>query len=121
MRNLRILVENKEPCGTCGAVSYHYWRMTFANGEKYSSCSECSKTGTPNLSPDVYFDSSKGANQIDPNICDRYTGPIPFSSKREKAAILKRLGLQEDGDKRHGGRNFDKTANKLSWTPKDFK
>jgi hypothetical protein len=76
---------------------------------------------TPSLSPDVYFDKSKGANQIDPNLCDRYAGPIPFSSKREKAAIMKRLGLQEDGDKRHGSRNFDKTASRLSWKPTDFK
>ncbi len=105
-------MENKNPCGTCGAVSYHYWRMTFANGEKYEACSECSKTSTPGLSPDVYFDGSKGANQTDPNLCDRYKGPIPFSSKREKAAILRQLGLQEDGDKSHGARNFDKRASK---------
>ncbi len=69
----------------------------------------------PGLSPDVYFDASKGANQTDPNLCDRYTGPIPFSSKREKAAALKRLGLREDGDKKHGARNFDRASNKRSW------
>lgn len=114
-------MESKDPCGTCGAISYHYWRVTFANGERWESCSECSKEGTPNLSPDVYFDRSKGANQIDPNLCDRYTGPIPFSSKREKAAIMKRLGLQEDGDKKHGARNFDRAANRASWSEKDFK
>ncbi len=114
-------VETKDPCKGCGSVNYYYWRMVIDKGERYEQCSECSRTATPSLSPDVYFDGKLGANQIDPNLCDRYTGPIPFSSKREKAAILKRLGLQEDGDKRHGGRNFDKAANKVSWTPKDFK
>lgn len=73
----------------------------------------CKDCRSPKAStPDVYFDTSKGSNQTDPNLCDRYTGPIPFSSKREKAAILKRLRLREDGDKVHGARNFDKTASK---------
>jgi hypothetical protein len=65
--------------------------------------------------PDVYFDPSKGSNQIDPNLCDRYTGPIPFSSKQEKAAVMKQLGLREAGDKEHGSRNFDRTANRNNW------
>ena len=107
---------SKDPCGSCGSSSYYYWRCKFdLDNNKYEECSECSKAATPSLSPDVYFDKSKGAFQTDPNICDRKTGPIPFSSKREKAAILKRLGLREAGDKEHGSRNWDKSADRNNW------
>lgn len=101
---------NKEPCKNCGSANYYYWRKIVSEAYEAEECSECSSGRTPALSPDVYFDSSKGAFQTDPNLCDRHTGPIPFSSKREKAAILKRLNLREAGDKQHGGRNFDKKA-----------
>lgn len=106
----------KDPCGTCESTAYFYWRVVVdAKGNRFEECSECSSRPQPALSPDVYFDSSKGAFQTDPNLCDRYTGPIPFSSKREKAAVMKRLGLQEAGDKEHGSRNFDKAAHKNNW------
>lgn len=82
------------------------------DGNRTQYCSDCFSGPMPSLSPDVYFDKSKGANQIDPNLCDRYKGPIPFSSKREKAAILKRLGLREAGDREHGARNFDKQSSR---------
>lgn len=104
---------SKDPCKTCNSTDYYYWRFLIdSKGISYEECSECSKRSTPNLSPDVYFDKSKGAFQTDPNICERNGNRIPFSSKREKAAILKRLGLREAGDKIHGARNFDKTASK---------
>ncbi len=107
---------SKEPCETCKSTDYYYWRSKYdSDGNRIQHCSSCFDGSVPSLSPDVYFDSSKGANQIDPNLCDRYTGPIPFSSAREKGAILKRLGLREAGDKEHGSRNFDKGANKRSW------
>lgn len=102
----------KDPCASCGATNYHYWRVAFYNRERFEQCSECSKEGTPNLSPDVYFDGSKGAFQTDPNLCERNGQKIPFSSKREKAAILKRLGIREAGDKEHGARNWDKSSSK---------
>ncbi len=121
LRRMTQVPSNKTPCASCGATNYYHWAIAYTSQGNFESCSECSKEGTPALSPDVYFDSKQGSFQVDPNLADRYTGPIPFSSKREKAAILKRLGLQEDGDKKHGSRNFDKAASKLSWTPKDFK
>jgi hypothetical protein len=106
-------MENKEPCQTCGAADYFYMRVAYAPEGRFETCSECKERGSlPNVLPDVYFDPSKGANQTDPNLCDRYKGQIPFSSKREKAAILKNLGLRECGDKEHGGRNFDRHAAK---------
>ncbi len=106
----------KDPCETCGASDYYYWRARFNNdGSRTQYCSSCFSGPMPSLSPDVFFDKSKGSNQIDPNLCDRYSGPIPFSSKREKAAIMKRLGLQEDGDRKHGARNFDKHSHERNW------
>ncbi len=108
-----MLLVSKQPCGSCNSTDYYYSRFKFCDdGSVLQYCNSCSDGGIPSLAPDVYFDPSKGANQTDPNLCDRYTGPIPFSSKREKAAILKRLGLQEAGDKVHGSRNFDKKSSK---------
>jgi len=104
---------NKEACETCGSVNYYHWVVKRdAKGIRFQYCNDCTKMSIPNLSPDVYFDKSKGANQTDPNLSDRYKGPIPFSSKREKAAILKRLGLREAGDREHGSRNFDKQGSR---------
>ena len=104
---------HKLPCDVCKSTNYHFFRIRVNDVEEISRwCSECLNEATPNLSPDVYFDASKGSNQTDPNLCDRYKGPIPFSSKREKAAIMKQLGLRENGDKVHGARNFDRKASK---------
>lgn len=104
---------SKDACITCGSQDYYFYRMVIdQSGNRFDECSECSSGRMPALSPDVYFDGSKGANQTDPNLCGRDGGPIPFSSRREKAAIMKQLGLQEGGDKKHGARNFDKTASK---------
>ena len=107
---------NKDPCETCKSTEYYYWRVKFDDkGNRFQFCSSCYSGNIPSLAPDVYFDRSKGSNQTDPNLCDRYTGPIPFSSKREKATIMKQLGLREAGDKEHGSRNFDKQGNRNNW------
>ena len=106
----------KDPCGTCGSITYYHWRLHIdKDGIHSEACNDCGKMLLPNLRPDVYFDKSKGSNQTDPNLCDRYTGPIPFSSAREKAAIMKRLGLREAGDKEHGARVWDKQGNRNNW------
>ncbi len=115
MHKIETLV-TKDPCATCGSSTYYHWVVKIdKDGIRSEYCNDCTKMLIPNLAPDVYFDKSKGANQTDPNLHDRYNGAIPFSSKREKAAILKRLGLREAGDKEHGARNFDRAANKKNW------
>ena len=103
----------RDACGTCGSTKWSFWRKT-VNEKKVLGeiCSDCSTVKMPSLAPDVYFDASKGSNQTDPNLCDRYKGKIPFSSKREKAAIMKSKGIREAGDPVHGGRDFDKQGNK---------
>lgn len=105
-------METKEPCSNCGATQYYGFKVVYTKEGRFQTCSNCDKISC-NI-PDVYFDSSKGANQIDRNLVDRKTGkPIPFSSKREKAAVLKKLNLGEAGDKIHGGRiAHDKSASK---------
>lgn len=104
---------NKDACETCKSTDYYYWRVSVDDlGNRSQYCSSCFSGNVPSLSPDVYFDRSKGANQVDPNLCTRDGKQIPFSSKREKAAILKQLGLREAGDKNHGARNWDKSASK---------
>ena len=103
----------KDPCTNCGSIKWFYFRMICPHKKKLrGECSDCSNASIPKLSPDVYFDSSKGVNQTDPNLCRRDGTPIPFSGKRKKAKILKQKGLREAGDKIHGSRNFDKTASK---------
>ena len=108
----------KDPCKSCGTSDYYYFKLCVNDkGDSYEECSNCSRGPMPSLSPDVYFDAKKGTNQTDPNLCDRRSGPIPFSSKREKAAVMKRLGVREAGDKEHGSRNWDKKQSK-QWDSK---
>lgn len=103
----------KDPCNNCGSTTWYYFRTRYTDKEEViRGCSDCSNGPTPKSSPDVYFNPSKGSDQTDPNLCRRNGIPIPFSSKREKAAILKQKGIREAGDKIHGSRNFDKTSSK---------
>jgi len=99
----------KDPCQTCGSTDYTFFRGIASSKGYYSVCEKCDKSVTAPWMPDAYFDESKGANQTDPNLCGKDGKRIPFSSKREKAVILKQLNLREAGDKRHGGRVGDKT------------
>ncbi len=101
----------KKACD-CGSIDYNECKIGYTEEGRYMWCNMCSTQKVDTLIPDVYFDKSKGANQIDPNLCDRYKGPIQFSSKREKAIIMRQLGLREAGDREHGSRNFDKKASK---------
>lgn len=98
----------REPCETCKSTDYAKRRFTLPpqQGAKGQwTCNLCDSIIV--WMPDVYFDESKGANQTDPNLVDRYKGPVTFSSKKEKAVLLKQLGLREAGDKEGGARNTD--------------
>lgn len=99
--------DSKTPCSSCGSTSYHAYRYIVPSdgSDPYSQCSECHKIQI--WDPDVYFDPSKGENQTDPNLVDRHKGQMTFSSKKEKAIIMKQLGLREAGDKERGARNDD--------------
>jgi hypothetical protein len=93
-------------CENCGATDAVGIRIGYTNGVKWEICDRCSDIKFRAM-PDVYFGNKSGI-QTDPNLCDKTTGKeIPFSSKREKAAIMKHLGLRQSvsAEKQHGARN----------------
>lgn len=92
-------------CSGCGNKDAHKVRMVFVSGEKYESCNACdvSSSSSP-LNPDISYLYGSGT-YTEENICDPQTlRPIPFSSKREKWEAMKRAGVREMGDKKHGAR-----------------
>lgn len=72
-----------------------------------SVCDVCGNL-PPVWLPDVYLGGPGGTPRTDPNLCDPKTGrEISFSTKREKAAVMKYLGLQQarSAERQHGARN----------------
>jgi len=93
-------------CDGCGYDKAVGIRIGYVDGVKWEICDRCSDVRFE-ATPDVYF-GGKGGIQTDPNLCDKTTGkPIPFSSKREKASIMKHLGLRQSAsaERNHGYRN----------------
>ena len=89
-------------CETCGNPYAARVRIGYQKGIKYELCDACGKIPAMWM-PDIYL-GTKGGLQTDPNICDDKGNEIPFSSKREKAAIMKTLGLrQADSAERNSG------------------
>lgn len=75
--------------------------------EKYEMCDICSNT-PPVWMPDVYL-GKDGGIQTNEQLCNPKTGePIPYQTKREKAAIMNMLKVRESGDHEHGSRNETK-------------
>jgi len=97
-------------CNGCGSNTAAWARMGFSEGKMYEVCDVCSNVAAP-WNPDVamsYPDQYKDGHVIrDPNLCDKKGQPIPFSSKREKAIIMKQLGVRQalSAEKVHGARN----------------
>lgn len=102
-------------CDGCGSDKAHKVRTKIHPDtlEKLEWCNECSDIGSGGVGiPDVYI-GSKGGLQTDMNLHDPKTGrPIPFSTKREKAAIMKQLGLKQanNAERHHGARNLSPNA-----------
>lgn len=95
-------------CDGCGTDEAIVTRTTISGNNLIRSCDICSsvRAGDAGL-PDVYI-GGKGGLQTCENLCDPKTGnPIPFSSKKEKAAIMKNLHLTQhpSSERRHGYRN----------------
>jgi len=89
-------------CDTCGTDEAYRAHLN----EYGWVCNVCAHI--PSLwMPDVFV-GSKGGIQTDDQLVEPGTNDsIPFSSKREKAIILKRLGLKQSilAEHNHGGRN----------------
>lgn len=97
-------------CGGCGnaeAWAVHPKKETLT-GRVFEECNKCFDS-TISHNPDVYF---RGP-YWDENLCD-YDDPnydpkrgTFIRSKQHKAFVLRKCGLREDGDRRHGWRAFD--------------
>jgi len=83
-------------CDTCKSDRAAIIRIKFVEAGKIEYCDMCSDlTINKGAIPDVYL-PSKGGIQTEENLCDPKTREsVPYSSKREKAAVLKRLGLRQ--------------------------
>lgn len=75
------------------------------DGTLWEICDICSNVA-PVWLPDMYLGTSGGI-QTDENLCGDDGNPIPFQTKREKAIIVKQLGLRqsESAERQHGMRN----------------
>jgi len=91
-------------CSGCG--NKHAYRIN--SGEGWEICNQCGDLRAGDTcQPDLYL-GGKGGIQTCENICDPKTGkPIPFSTKREKKAIMDKLKLRPaaSAEKYHGARN----------------
>ena len=94
-------------CGNETAWVVHPKKERFT-GIVHEECNRCFDSSIPEC-PDVYF---RGP-YWDENLCD-FDDPgydprrgTYIRSKAHKAYVLKKCGLREDGDTRHGSRAFD--------------
>lgn len=75
-------------------------------GKLWELCDICGKIPSVWL-PDVYL-GGRGGVQTDEHLCNPTTGiPIPFQTKREKAAIMNMLKVRQanSSEHNHGSRN----------------
>ena len=82
---------------------------TTAGGAILQSCNRCMVITVPQ-NPSVYFKApywDYNLHDMDDSNYDPKRGTY-ITSKQHKAYVLKKLNLQESGDKEHGGRNWDK-------------
>lgn len=93
-------------CGNCGTDKAARKRIGYDHktGRRWEYCDLCGNL-SPVWIPDVYLGGPGGTMRTDPNLCDPKTGKeIPFSTKREKAAVMRYLGVrQADSAERQGG------------------
>jgi hypothetical protein len=94
-------------CNGCNSDIASRTRTGISGGKLWEVCDICGKI-PPVWNPDVYLGNVGGSEQTDENLCNPTTGvPYPFSTKREKAAIMRMLHLQqaESAEHVHGARN----------------
>lgn len=91
-------------CTTCDNQHAARLQGRIVDGKYIEICDACG--AAPVWLPDVYL-GSKGGIQTDPQLVNPDTGKeIPFSTKREKAAVMKMLKLRQadQAEKQHGSR-----------------
>ena len=95
-------------CNTCGSDKAARIRMGIDSktGKLWELCDICGQVPSVWL-PDVFLGNGGGV-QTDENLCDPKTGvPIPFSTKREKAELMRKLNVRQAdcAERQHGARN----------------
>ena len=98
------------PCEGCGNPDpwARHPKKEGITGKVFEECNQCFDSSIPS-NPSVYF---KGP-YWDPHLHDFDSpGYDPkrgtfITSKAHKAYVMKKLGVQEHGDRRHGSINFD--------------
>lgn len=95
----------REPCEACGSTLYARQKAVIGNDNKtHWMCNDCGDVA-PVWLPDVFLEG-RGGERSNEHLADPKTGqPILYNSKRQKAAILRMLGVREGGDARHGDKN----------------
>lgn len=95
-------------CHGCGNQKAYGLQIKYdAAGSKFEICNACG--GFFEATPDVYFKKP----YTDYNLCnDDHPEPKFIATRGEKAYWLKKLKLNEAGDKVHGSTNFDKISHK---------
>lgn len=96
---------NCSTCKTTVAARVRGWIDKVTN-TYVEACDLCSRIPSFWM-PDVYL-GTKGGIQTDDNLCNPTTGqPIPFQTKREKAAIMRMLNVRQadSAEHQHGARN----------------
>ncbi len=90
-------------CEGCGNDNAWHVRTRFTESGREEICNACGLEGAGDGIPDVYW---PGHPHYNPNICDKMGRPIHLTSRGHKAEVMKEIGLQEAGDRRHGARTI---------------
>lgn len=102
-------MEVKVLCDSCGNDAAY--RLSFS--EYGVCCDRCGRLGNASQ-PDVFFNGPyRDPHLIDPCNRDEIKNGRLITSKREKAEIMKKLGVHEVGDRRGGMRLEDKFMQRL--------
>ena len=95
-------------CESCGTTLAARIRIGYYEGVRSEYCDICGDAPSvwlPDVSLSYPAEFKNGHEFKDPNLTNKVGEPIPFSSKREKAVIMKMLNLKERGDRYKGFRN----------------
>lgn len=105
-------------CGGCNSNVAARVRIGFnKEGKKWEYCDICGGMSAVWL-PDVFLGGPGGTVRTDENLCDNNGKPIPFSTKREKKAIMNMLKVRQadSAERQHGYRNESHLHRKTYFT-----
>lgn len=91
-------------CEGCKATDAARVRVFFIEQQMVKVCDRCADVPSVWL-PDAYLGSGSGERRSE-HLADPETGQaIPYSSKRQKAVIMRQLNVFEAGDAKRGNKN----------------